>query len=137
MKIGVKSLNWVGWPIGRILILFTGVAFLLIFIQVTLFHYRQNFRHWSMWVPVVATPVFGFLSITLGFYSITWLEQTLGVLFVIGFLAGGFGSYMHIHGVGERVGGFVLQNFLVGPPLTLPAMVSAVSILGMIALYWR
>lgn len=134
---GVWELNWLGWPIERILIIFTGILFLVIFIQVTLFHYRQNFRHWSMWIPVLATPVFGLLSVIYGFYNTFWLAQLLAVLFGIGFIAGGFGSFMHIRGVGQRVGGYELRNFLTGPPLTLPAMVSAISVLGFIALYWR
>jgi ABC-type spermidine/putrescine transport system permease subunit II len=58
-------------------------------------------------------------------------------LLSVGILAGVYGSYMHIHGVGERVGGFEMRNFLVGPPLTLPAIISAVSLLGLIALYWE
>lgn len=130
-------MNWLGWHVERILILFTGIAFLMIFIQVTLFHYRQNFRHWSMWIPVLATPVFGLLSVLYGFYNVAWFGQLLAILFVIGFIAGGFGSFMHIRGVGQRVGGYELRNFLIGPPLTLPAMVSAISVLGLIALYWR
>ncbi|MCF8567389.1 hypothetical protein LLE49_21950 [Alicyclobacillus tolerans] len=130
-------MNWLGWPVERILILFTGIAFLMIFVQVTMFHYRQNFRHWSMWIPVLGTPVFGMVSIIYGFYNGIWLAQLLAILFVVGFVAGGFGSFMHVRGVGQRVGGFELRNFLIGPPLTLPGMVSAISVLGLIALYWR
>jgi hypothetical protein len=133
---GALPLPWMGWPIERILLVFTGVAFLLIFVQVTLFHYRQNFRHWAMYIPVVATPVFGILTLADGFYRMTWLHATLGVLFVVGVVAGGFGSYMHIRGVGQRVGGFKMQNFLVGPPVALPAMISAMSFLGLVVLYW-
>jgi ABC-type spermidine/putrescine transport system permease subunit II len=58
-------------------------------------------------------------------------------LLPVGVLAGLFGSFMHIKGVGERFDGFKLRNFLIGPPLTLPSMVSAVSLLGLIALYWE
>lgn len=130
-------MNWIGWPIERVLILFTGLAFLLLFIQVTLFHYRQNFRHWSMWIPVLGTPVFGLLSVLYGFYHVLVLGQILAVLFAVGFLAGGYGSFLHIRGVGQRVGGYELRNFLIGPPLVLPAMVSAISVLGFIALYGR
>jgi lysylphosphatidylglycerol synthetase-like protein (DUF2156 family) len=130
-------LNWVDWSLDRILILFVGLAFFMIFIQVTLFHYRQNFRHWSMWIPVLATPVFGILAVALAFYNIGWLRTTLAWLLAVGIVAGMFGTYMHIKGVGERVGGYELRNFLIGPPLTLPAMVTAMSTLGLFALYWR
>lgn len=44
---------WDGWPISRILFLFTGLALLMITVQVSIFHYRQNFRHWAQYVPVI------------------------------------------------------------------------------------
>ncbi|MFC4769650.1 hypothetical protein [Effusibacillus consociatus] len=129
-------MNWIGWPIERILIMFVGAAFLMIFVQVTLFHYRQNFRHWSMWIPVLATPAFGVLLLYLSMYNVAWLRYLLVVLLIVGVAAGMFGSYMHVRGVGERVGGYELRNFMIGPPLVMPAMVSAISILGLIALLW-
>ena len=64
---------WNGWPLNRVVILFTALGFGLIFIQVTLMHYRQNFHHWSQWLPVIALPVLALnaftwlLSITLQF----------------------------------------------------------------------
>ncbi|MEH7387426.1 hypothetical protein V7147_18715 [Bacillus sp. JJ1521] len=72
----VIVLDWSGWTLDRIIVLAMGLLFQVIFVQVTLFHYRQNFRHWSMWIPVLGTP------------------------------------------------------------LTLPSLVSAVSILGLIVLHW-
>jgi hypothetical protein len=134
---GGVNVNWVDWSLDRVLILFVGLAFFMIFIQVTLFHYRQNFRHWSMWIPVLATPVFSILAVALSFYNIEWLRTTLAWLLAVGILSGMLGTYMHIKGVGDRVGGYELRNFLIGPPLTLPAMVTAMSTLGLFALYWR
>lgn len=89
-----------------------------------------------MWVPVIATPVIGVLMILFSFYKVGWLFSLLVVLLAAGILAGMFGSVMHIRGVGERVGGYALRNFLIGPPLTLPGMVTAMSVLGLIAIYW-
>ena len=89
-----------------------------------------------MWIPVTATPVFGLCLIFYAYTKVPWLLFLLTVLLSVGIAAGAYGSYMHIHGVGERVGGYKMRNFLVGPPLTLPAMISAVSLLGLIALYW-
>jgi len=130
------AMGWNGWPLERVFLFAMGLLFLIIFVQVTLFHYRQNFRHWSMWIPVIATPLFGLCLIFITYYNVLWLRQTLTVLMSVGILAGAFGSYMHIHGVGERVGGYEMRNFLVGPPLTLPALISAASLLSLIALYW-
>ncbi len=53
---------WNGWPLSRVILLFTSLALLVIFVQVTLFHYRQNFRHWAMWGPVIGAPVIGLLK---------------------------------------------------------------------------
>lgn len=130
-------MNWVGWPWERVIILFTGMAFVLIGLQVTLFHLRQNFRHWSMWLPVIATPVLGFIAVVITFYNAAWLRLTWVILLVIAALAGIGGFILHFEGVGERVDGYRFNNFLVGPPITLPVMVTAIAVLGIIAIYWR
>lgn len=128
---------WQGWPLERVLLLFAGLAFALIFIQVTLFHSRQNFRHWSMWVPVIETPLFAVLAIVLAFYNPGWLRLTFGLLMWMGLGGGVYGAYLHTVGVGQRVGGYSQsQNFLVGPPIVLPLLISAISALGLLALYW-
>jgi hypothetical protein len=128
--------NWLGWPLERIVILLLGFMYLMIFVQVTLFHYRQNFRHWSMWIPVIATPVDGLLLITLAFYNTDLIRTMLVPLLFLSVVAGAFGSYMHARGIGERVGGYEMRNFLVGPPLMLPGMITGSSILGLIVLLW-
>ncbi|MDD4335507.1 MAG: hypothetical protein PHY77_07865 [Desulfotomaculaceae bacterium] len=129
---------WYGWPITRVLLLFTGFAFLMISLQVTIFHSRQNFRHWAMYGPVIGGPVLGMFAILLSFYNIPIIRSILAVLLFAGVALGATGSVLHVNGIGQRVGGYgESQNFLIGPPLTLPAMVAAISILGLIALYWR
>lgn len=127
---------WNGWPLARAITLFTGLAFILIGIQVVFFHYRQNFRQWAMWLPVVASPILGVLSIILAIFNVSGLVSILGVLFGITALAGLLGFYFHFAGVGERVDGYKLQNFLVGPPIIMPLMLSAIAVLGLLALYW-
>ncbi|UFJ40935.1 hypothetical protein LOK74_23605 [Brevibacillus humidisoli] len=128
---------WQGWPLERVIILFTGLAFAMIFVQVTMFHSRQNFRHWSMWLPVLGTPVVAVTAIVYGFFRAEWIEWTFSVLLWITLAEGLFGAYKHTAGVGERVGGYgETQNFLVGPPIVLPLMVSALSVLGLLALFW-
>lgn len=129
-------MGWDSWPLNRVMDVAVGILFLVVFVQVTLFHYRQNFRHWSMWIPVIATPLFGICLVVYAFYAVSWLLGVLTVLLSIGIVAGLFGSYMHIRGVGQRVGGYKLRNFLIGPPLTLPALIAALSLLGLFALHW-
>lgn len=48
---------WDGWPFTRVVLLFCAAAALLVLIQVTMNHYRQNFRHWSQWVPIIELPL--------------------------------------------------------------------------------
>ncbi|WP_199622621.1 hypothetical protein [Paenibacillus alkalitolerans] len=127
---------WDGWPIERILILFVSLAFMMIGIQVTMFHYRQNFHHKSMWVPVIEAPVFFMTGIALTFFNLTWLNVLFQAMMWIGVISGMIGSYFHVRGVGIRVGGWALRNFLIGPPVTLPMMFTAISVLGLIAVYW-
>ncbi|WP_438445716.1 hypothetical protein [Gorillibacterium sp. sgz5001074] len=130
-------MNWSIWSLDRILILFVGLAFLMIGIQVTLFHYRQNFHHKSMWVPVIASPVFFVTGMVLTWYNAPWLHNLFTGFMWFGVLAGLIGFYFHVRGVGIRVGGWALRNFLIGPPVALPLMFSALSVLGLIAVYWK
>lgn len=128
---------WYGWPIQRVLLLFVGLAFLMLFVQVTMFHSRQNFRNWSMWIPVIETPLLGVLSLVLAFYYPAWLRWVYAFLLVLGMAGGVYGGYRHTVGVGQRVGGYSQsQNFLVGPPIILPLMITAISALGLVALFW-
>lgn len=128
---------WNNWPIARVILLFAGVALLLIFIQVTLFHYRQNFRHFAMWLPVLGSPVIGLLALWLSLSNSAGIRNVVIVFLIIGLIAGLIGFLYHFQGVGKRVGGYKMPNFLVGPPIILPLMITALSALGLIALYWR
>lgn len=126
---------WIGWPMERIVYLFLGILFLGVFAQVTLYHWRQNFRHWSMWIPVVATPLLGLVSLGLVAVNAEFLRGALGLLSALGAVAGLVGSYYHVEGVGERVDGFTLSNIMVGPPLVLPLMITILSLFALFALY--
>ena len=130
-------MNWSMWSIDRILILFVSLAFLVMGIQVTMFHYRQNFNQKAMWVPVVSSPVFLVVGLILTWYNATWLHYLFMGLMWFGVAVGLIGFYFHFRGVGVRGGGWALRNFLIGPPVALPLMFSALSVLGLIALYWK
>lgn len=127
-------MNWIGWPMERSILLVVGLLFLGIFVQVTMYHYRQNFRAPSMWVPVIATPLFGVLTLMLAWVRMPGLASLLMPLLWVGVFAGAYGFAVHFQGVGERVNGYVGYNFLVGPPVVLPLTISLVSILGLLAL---
>jgi hypothetical protein len=130
-------MNWDGWSIERIGILFVSLAFLMMFVQVTMFHYRQNFHHKAMWIPVIASPLFFIAGVAFTFYNVPWLATLFIVLMWIGLVDGLIGFYYHFRGVGIRVGGWAMRNFLIGPPIVLPLMFTALSGLGLIVMYWR
>ncbi|MBL0385950.1 hypothetical protein JJB07_04730 [Tumebacillus sp. ITR2] len=129
--------GWYGWPLERVLLLLLGLIFFAIFVQVTLFHYRQNFRHWAMWVPVIEAPLAALFCVTYVFFAPAWVWLTLVVLLTAAFFSGMVGSFLHWRGVGERVGGYEMRNFLVGPPVALPAMITVTSLIGLLVLFWR
>ncbi len=128
---------WIGWPVSRVILLVISMVFFGIFVQVTMLHYRQNFRHWAQWIPVAALPVLATISLLITFYLTPTMIWATGILYGAGVGAGVGGLALHVTGVGERVGGYKLNNFLVGPPVVLPMMVTFISIIGLIALYWR
>jgi hypothetical protein len=128
---------WDEWSLDRVLILFVSLAFILLGIQVTMFHYRQNFNQKSMYVPVVLAPIIFVAGIVLTWYNAPWLHLLFIVLMWVGIVTGLIGFYLHVRGVGVRVGGWALRNFLIGPPVILPLMFTALGVLGLIALYWK
>lgn len=128
---------WTVWSLDRMLILFVSVAFLLLGMQIAMFHYRQNFHHKSMWVPVISSPVFFVSGISLVWLNAPWLRTLFVVLMWLGVLSGAIGFYYHFRGVGVRVGGWAMRNFLIGPPVALPLIYSALCALGFVAIYWK
>lgn len=128
-------MNWEHWSLDRVVILFVGLAYIFIGIQVSASHYRQNFHKKIMWAPVLYAPILSVLGIVVACSGA--LYQTYHWLLWGGVLAGLGGFYHHAKGVASRVGGFKLRNFLVGPPVILPLLFSAISVLGLLGYYWR
>jgi hypothetical protein len=128
---------WDHWSLQRVLILFVSLAFLLIGIQVTLYHYRQNFHNKVMWTPVIASPIFFVVGIIHVCYKMSWLHTLFIILMWVGAVAGLIGFYFHVRGVKLRVGGYELRNFMIGPPVILPLLLTAMAVLGLIAAYWK
>jgi hypothetical protein len=128
---------WDGFELGRAVLLFTAVAYVVVWIQLTLFHWAGAFKHWAMWGPVFATPVL-VLGAVLGAIArdgvLGWIAL---VLLVIGALEGVVGLYFHLRGMRYQVGGFSTRNLLSGPPPMLPIAYAAIGALGVGALLWN
>lgn len=128
---------WTSWGLDRIVILLVGVAYLLTSIQATLFHYRQNFRHPAMWLPVIGGPVMGLIGVSLVLLNARFLLALFRIFLWIVLFAGFVGFYYHLRGVHQRVGGYGMNNVLIGPPILLPLMFGSLTLFGIFAVYWR
>jgi hypothetical protein len=128
--------DWNGWPVERLIYLFLGVAFLVVWAQLTLFHWRGGFRSKTMWGPVIFTPLLTLIALVYAFNRAD-LAQTIFVwVFAIGVLEGLVGFVLHLKGIAAQVGGFTLRNIASGPPALLALTYAALAGFGLLVHYW-
>jgi len=84
----------------------------------------------------IALPILALNALILSFLNHTIIRNLFTILTVAGMLEGLFGFFKHLTGIGKRVDGYRFHNFLVGPPIILPLMITAFCLLGFLALYW-
>jgi hypothetical protein len=99
-----------------------------------LFHYRQNFFHWSLWVPVIALYILTVNLWLAEFYPTDFLLSLLYIVLLTVIVAHLWGAFLHLVGVGRRVGGQSLHNHMIGPPVILPLIVATVATLDLLRL---
>jgi hypothetical protein len=127
---------WEGWDFQRFYLLFVGAAFLLLGLQVFLFHWRAAFSRRTMYLPVLAAPLLALAAVVAAITregAIGWIAVAV---FGAGILGGLVGVYEHLRGIGYRIGGFSLRNLVAGPPPLLPATFAAVAFSGGLAVLW-
>jgi hypothetical protein len=127
---------WEGWDFQRFYVVFVGAAFLLLGLQVFLFHWRAAFSRRSMYLPVLAAPLLALAAIVAAITRegpIGWIAVAV---FAVGVLGGLVGVYEHVRGIGSRIGGFTVRNLVAGPPPLLPATFAAVAFSGGLAILW-
>jgi hypothetical protein len=127
---------WNGWPLERLLYLFLGAAFLLVWIQVSLYHYRAAFHNRLMWGPVLFTPLLVLSALGLGLWRTPLTSLLFLILFGCGVLEGLAGIALHLRGVSRLVGGLNLRNWMLGPPVVLAVVYAALSLLGVLIDCW-
>src|SRR5918996_3286974 len=113
--------GWEGWDFQRFYVLFVGAAFLLLGLQVFLFHWRAAFSRRTMYLPVLAAPLLAAAAIVAAVTregAIGWIAVSV---FAVGVVGGLIGVFEHFRGIGYRIGGFPLRNVVAGPPPLLPA----------------
>ncbi|MEJ6951605.1 hypothetical protein [Natronospora cellulosivora (SeqCode)] len=104
-----------------------GFKFLLWALAAHLFHYRQNFYHWSLWVPVFSLYFLAALITIAELYPASWILYLLGITLVFVIVTHLWGFYLHLDGIRKRVGGNNVHNHMIGPPVILPLIVATVA----------
>lgn len=127
---------WEGWDFQRFYLLFVGAAFVLLGIQVFLFHWRAAFSRWTMYLPVLAAPVVALAGIVAAITREGAIGWIAAAVFALGFVDGLIGTYEHFRGIAHRTGGFTPRNLVAGPPPLLPVTFAAVAFSGGLAVLW-
>jgi hypothetical protein len=114
--------------------LVTGISALLSGFEAYYSHYKNNFRYWLQWTPVVLAPLLAGTAFT----SIRSRRVATLALPSVSALAGAdaaVGFYYHARGVLRRPGGskHLLYNIMYGPPIFAPLLFGAAGMLGVLA----
>ena len=128
--------DWEGWDFQRFYLLFVGAAFLLLGVQVFLFHWRAAFSKQTMYLPVLAAPLLALAAIVAAITregAIGWIAVAV---FVVGIAGGLVGVYEHLRGIAGRIGGFTPRNLVAGPPPLLPGTFAAIAFSAGLAVVW-
>ena len=128
---------WDGWPFARLYMLLVALAFVVIGLQVLLFHWRAGFRSWTMYGPVLLAPVIVLAGLVVALQPDGLLGWIVLAVFAFGIVDGLVGIVEHLRGIARRIGGFSLRNFMSGPPPLLPVAFMALALTGALALVWE
>jgi hypothetical protein len=112
----------------------TGISALLSGFEAYYSHYKNNFRYWAQWTPVVIAPILAGTA----FASVKSRKIATTALPALSALAGAdaaVGFFYHGRGVLRRPGGkkHLLYNIMYGPPIFAPLLFGAAGMLGALA----
>lgn len=112
----------------------TGISALLSGFEAYYSHYKNNFRYWMQWSPVVIAPVLAGVA----FASVKSRKLATTALPAVSAIASAdavVGFYYHARGVLRRPGGrkHLLYNIIYGPPIFAPLLFGAAGMLGALA----
>lgn len=114
--------------------LVTGISALLSGFEAYYSHYKNNFRYWVQWTPIVIAPVLA--GVAFGSVKSRRLATTaLPALSVLAGADAAVGFFYHGRGVLRRPGGrkHLLYNVMYGPPIFAPLLFGAAGMLGVLA----
>lgn len=112
----------------------TGISALLSGFEAYYSHYKNNFRYWVQWTPVVLAPVLAGTA----FASVKSRRIATTALPILSAVAGAdatVGFFYHGRGVLRRPGGakHLVYNVMYGPPIFAPLLFGAAGMLGVLA----
>jgi hypothetical protein len=114
--------------------LVTAVSALLSGFEAYYSHYKNNFRYWAQWSPVVIAPLLAGSAIA-STKSRRMATTVLPTLSIIAGADAAVGFFYHARGILRRPGGrkHLVYNILYGPPIFAPLLFGAAGMLGVLA----
>ena len=112
----------------------TGVSALLSGFEAYYSHYKNNFRYWVQWTPIVISPLLAMASFG-AVRSRRIATKALPAISAAAAADAAVGFYYHARGVLRRPGGtkHLIYNIIYGPPIFAPLLLGAAGMLGILA----
>jgi hypothetical protein len=112
----------------------TGISALLSGFEAFYSHYKNNFRYWVQWTPIVLAPLLAGVSFA-SVKSRRLATTALPALSAAASVDAAVGFFYHARGVLRRPGGrkHLLYNIMYGPPIFAPLLFGAAGMLGTMA----
>ena len=97
-------------------------------------HYKNNFRYWVQWTPIVLAPALAAAAIA-SIRSRRIARTALPLLSAAAAADAAVGFYYHARGVLRRPGGtrHLIYNIMYGPPIFAPLLFGAAGMIGILA----
>jgi hypothetical protein len=112
----------------------TGISALLSGFEAYYSHYKNNFRYWVQWTPIVIAPLLAAASFgAVGSRRVA--AKALPAISAVAAADSAIGFFYHARGVLRRPGGtkHLLYNIIYGPPIFAPLLFGAAGMLGILA----
>jgi hypothetical protein len=112
----------------------TGISALLSGFEAYYSHYKNNFRYWVQWTPIVIAPLLAAASFA-ATRSRRVANKALPAISAVAVADSAVGFFYHARGILRRPGGtkHLLYNIMYGPPIFAPLLFGAAGMLGILA----
>src|SRR3569833_491481 len=112
----------------------TGISALLSGFEAYYSHYKNNFRYWVQWTPIVIAPLLAGASFG-AVRSRRMANAALPAISAVAIVDSAVGFFYHARGVLRRPCGtkHLIYNIMYGPPIFAPLLFGAAGMLGILA----